>query len=211
MKLTKYQHACFVVEKEGTTIVVDLGNFSRDFIPPRHVDAIVITHEHEDHLDEKRVMSLLKSHPNAQIIGHETITGRFTDNQTIAVKVGEVYQVGSMSLQFFGGEHALIAEGMPSLANLGVLIDNHLYYPGDSFAAPESIQVTELALPVSAPWLKISEATNFLARIRPQFAFPTHDAILSDDGKRVVDRLIGIVAASQSTTYKRLDSSSIEL
>lgn len=211
MKLTKYQHACLVVEKEHTIIVVDPGSFSRDFIAPHRVDAIVITHEHPDHFDEARVKDLLEAHPKALIIGHETITGRFTEYQTIAAKIGETYTVGAMSLQFFGGQHALVAETMPALPNLGVLFDNRLYYPGDSFAVPEGVQVIELALPISAPWLKISEATNFLARIKPRFAFPTHDALLSDDGKQVIDRLVGIVASSLGTEYRRLDNSSIEL
>ncbi len=92
-----------------------------------------------------------------------------------------------------------------------MLIDEHLYYPGDSFAIPEGVQIKELALPASAPWLKISEAMNFLAQIKPEFTFPTHDAILSDDGKQLVDRLLGSVASGQNTQYKRLDGQTIEL
>jgi len=52
---------------------------------------------------------------------------------------------------------------------------------------------------------------DFLAQVKPAFAFPTHDAILSNEGKELVDRVLGAVASGQNTTYKRLDGSSIEL
>lgn len=211
MKLTKYQHACFVVEKDGSTLVVDPGNFSHDFIVPSHVDAIVITHEHPDHLDEARIKEILAANPKATLIAHESIAGRYTDYSAIGAKVNELYTIGNFSLHFFGGTHASIADSVPVPANFGVLIENRLYYPGDSFVVPEGVQVKELALPASAPWLKISESMNFLAQIKPEFTFPTHDAILSDDGKQLVDRLLGSVASGQNTHYKRLDGQTIEL
>ena len=52
---------------------------------------------------------------------------------------------------------------------------------------------------------------EFLARVKPDFAFPTHDAILSADGKELVDRMLGAVANGQNTRYKRLDGSTVEL
>lgn len=211
MKLTKYQHACFTVEKEGSVIVVDPGAFSHDFIVPSHVDAIVITHEHPDHLDEAKVNAILSANPTATVIAHETIAGRFTNHTTIGAKLSEVYTLGAFSLRFFGGDHATIASTVPVPPNLGVLIDERLYYPGDSFAIPSDVQVKELALPASAPWLKISEPMDFLLRISPTFVFPTHDAILSRDGKELVDRMLGSVASGQGSTYKRLDGQSVEL
>lgn len=211
MKLTKYQHACVVIEKDDATLVVDPGSFTRDFIMPKRVDAIVITHEHADHLDEKLVLTILEAHPKATIIADESISGRFTNFTTIAAKPGESCTVGPFTLRFFGGQHASIADSIPVPTNIGVLIDDHFYYPGDSFVIPEGVQVKELALPASAPWLKISEAMNFLASVRPAFAFPTHDAILSADGKQLVDRLLGAVASGQGTQYKRLDGQTIEL
>jgi len=211
MKLTKYQHACFVVEKEGTTAVIDLGTYSHDFIAPHHIDVFVITHEHPDHFDEIRLRTLLAAHPQATVIAHESISGRFTDYTTIAARVGELYTVGALRFRFFGGAHAPISPAIATPPNLSVLIDERLYYPGDSFTLPETTAIQELALPVSAPWLKISETIDFFMRSKPIFAFPTHDAILSREGKELVDRLLGTVAAGQQTTYKRLDSSSIEL
>ncbi len=211
MKITKYQHACIVIEKDGTTVVIDPGAFSHDFIMPKQVDAIIITHEHPDHFDEALVRHIFQTNPKATLFAHESISGRFTEYSTVAAKVGEPYTVGTLSLRFFGGQHASIADTVPVPPNLGVLIDEHFYYPGDSFAIPEGVQVKELALPAAAPWLKISEAMEFLAAIKPQLAFPTHDGILSADGKSIVDRMLGATASGQGTLYKRLDESSINI
>lgn len=211
MKLTKYQHACFVVEKEGATIVVDPGVYSHDFIVPRNISAIVITHEHPDHFDEKRIQDILTANPTATLFAHESITGRFTSHVTIAAKLNELYTVGPLTLQFFGGTHAPITPSITTPPNLGVLIDDRLYYPGDSFVLPEGKHIKELALPASAPWLKMSEAIEFLTQAKPSFAFPTHDAILSLEGKELVDRMLGAVASGQGTIYKRLDNATVQV
>lgn len=211
MKLTKFEHACVVLQKDGATLVIDPGNFSHDFIVPKHVDGIIITHEHPDHLDPKLVEKILKAHPKATIIGHESITTRFADNSTLAVTPGESYPLGPFQLQFFGGTHATITESTPVPPNLGVLVDNSFYYPGDSFSVPEGIKVDTLALPVSAPWLKFDMCVDFLAAVNPRLAFPTHDQILSPDGHALVDRMVGAFANSKGIAYKRLDGVSLDL
>lgn len=212
MKVTKYQHACLVIEKDGASLVIDPGAFSHDFILPKHVAGIVITHEHPDHFDAKLVQHILDANPKAAVIAHSSISGQFTNNTAIAAEPGENYQVGPFSLRFFGGEHATIASTIPTPPNLGVLVDTRLYYPGDSFVAPKDVQVEALALPISAPWLKISESIDFLSQVKPRFAFPTHDAILSEDGKVLIDRMVGAAAAAgQHTLYKRLDGQAVEL
>ncbi len=215
MKLTKFQHACFTVENNGSVLVVDPGNFSHDFIIPHKVDAIIITHEHPDHLDPKVVDTLLLSHPKAVVIGHESITAKYSNSPTLAVKAGEVHTVANSTLQFFGGSHAPIAEGVTTPPNLGVLINDSLYYPGDSFALPvfENAlkKIRTLALPISAPWLTFAQTREFLRAIHPDLAFPTHDGILSEDGKQLAATMVGGFAESQGIVYKRLDNQTVEL
>lgn len=210
MKLTKFQHACVVVEDNSTTALIDLGTFTHDFIAPKHLDIIIVTHDHPDHFDEPRIRALLEAHPQATLVAHESISGKFTDYNTIAAVPGEPITVAGMTLQYFGGEHASIAPSIPTPPNLGVLINNRFYYPGDSFALP-TIPIEVLALPVSAPWLRLNDTFSFLTAVKPTVAFPTHDAILSNEGKALVDRMIGPVAASCGTTYKRLDEKSITI
>ncbi len=204
MRLTKYEHACFTLEKDGQVLVVDPGNFSSDFITPGGVTVVVITHAHADHFDHDQLAAIVDKNPDAVIVAHQTVTDQIEVFQTKAAAAGETVTVGEFSLEFFGGQHALIHSSIPRATNLGVMINGLVYYPGDSFTLPGK-PVDTLALPAEAPWMKIGEAMDFLTAITPRLAFPTHDAILSDRGKSLADRILGVSATSVGATYQRLD------
>lgn len=204
MKLTKYQHACFTLEKNGEVLAVDPGVFTNDFTPPEHVTAVVITHEHPDHFNREQLETIVAKSPHVTIVGHDSIMQQINDLQTISVNAGDTITIGDFELEFFGGKHAVIHESLPPVSNLAVMIDDTLYYPGDSFTEPKK-PVAALALPVAAPWMKISEAIDFLAAVQPKLAFPTHDAILSNSGKSAVDGNIAKTKAAD-IDYRRLDA-----
>lgn len=196
-------HACFVVEKGGQRIVVDPGVWSTDFVVPENVAAVVVTHEHPDHLDPEKLKAILAASPAAVIYAHKAVVAKIEGLKAQAVASGETVPVGEFILRFTGGEHAVIHTSYPVVANLGVIIDDALYYPGDSFVPPSAV-VHTLALPVSAPWMKISESMDFLAAVKPMRVFPTHDAILSGTGQQLVDRMLTTVAESINAKYDRL-------
>lgn len=205
MKLTKYDHACFTVEKDHQMLVVDPGNFSTDYLPSNNVVGIVITHEHADHYDHEQVAAIIDKNPEAVIIGHEDVVSKVEAFKTQAVAAGDKLKLGLFDLEFFGGTHAVIHRSIPVIANLGIMINDLLYYPGDSFTLPGRA-VDTLAIPAGAPWLKIGDAMDFLELVKPRFAFPTHDAVLSDIGKGLADKLLTAAAERNGTDYKRLDS-----
>ena len=205
MKLVKYEHACFTVEKDGQLLVVDPGNFSSDFIAPAGVVAVVITHEHPDHFDHDQLAAIIDKNPEAVIVAHPSITSQIEVFQTRSAMAGDKLNVGPFDLEFFGGQHAVIHQNYPTIANLGVMINDLLYYPGDSFELPGDASVDTLALPATAPWMKMSEAMDYLIAVHPRLAFPTHDAILSDEGRAIADRLLGMTAQKNNIEYRRLD------
>jgi L-ascorbate metabolism protein UlaG (beta-lactamase superfamily) len=209
MKLTKYDHACFTVEKDDQTLVVDPGNFSTDYLPSNDIVGIIITHEHADHYDPEQIAAIIDKNPEATVIGHSDVVSKVEVFKAQAVEAGDKLAIGPFDLEFFGGTHAVIHRSMPVVANLGVTINDLLYYPGDSFTLPGR-PVDTLAIPAGAPWLKIGDAMDFLELVKPRFAFPTHDAVLSDVGKGLADRLLFGIAERHGIEYKRLDSS-IEL
>lgn len=203
MKLTKYEHACFTVEKDGQLLVVDPGGLSPDFIAPEGVAVVVVTHEHFDHLDHDQLAAIVDKNPGVVILGHEAAISKLEALPSRAVAPGDKVEAGAFTLQFFGGKHATIHESIPPVANLAVLVNELLYYPGDSFTLPGR-DVDTLALPAGAPWMKIGEAMDFLSVIKPRFAFPTHDALLSDVGKEVADSHLGMMAKKTGTDYRRI-------
>lgn len=203
MNITKYMHSCFVVEKGGQRIVVDPGVWSEDFVAPENVVAIVITHEHADHLDAEKLNAIVAVSPDAVVFAHADVLTKIEGLKTQAVAAGDPVPVGEFTLRFTGGEHATIHPSRPRFANLGVIIDDALYYPGDSFDLPGAV-VHTLAIPASAPWMKVSEAMDFLTAVKPVRVFPTHDAILSETGKQLMDSMLSATAESINARYERL-------
>lgn len=205
MKLTKYQHACFTVQKDTQLLVVDPGGLSVDFIAPPNVVGVVITHEHGDHFDLEQLISIMDKNPDAVIIGPQTVTEQIESFATKTVEPGDKLTIGIFSLEFFGGEHAEIHRTIPVIPNVGVLINDLIYYGGDSYTLPKR-PIDTLAVPAGAPWLKIGEAMDYMSAIKPRFAFPTHDAVLSDTGKAFADRLLAGFAERYGIDYKRLEA-----
>lgn len=203
LHLTKYEHACFTVEKDDQVLVVDPGAYTTDFIAPDHVAGIVITHEHPDHYDTELVAAIIDKNPDAVIVAHSSLTATIEAFQTLAVEAGDTLSLGPFELEFFGGTHATISPSLPVPANLGVMVNDLLYYPGDSFTVPEDRYIDTLALPVAAPWLKLSETIEFLHAVHPHTVFPTHDAILSSAGQALADRLLQAEAEKDDTSYVR--------
>lgn len=203
MKLTKYEHACFTVEKDGKLLVVDPGNMTDDLGSPENVVAIVVTHEHGDHFDPAALSALVAHNPEAVIYGPHEVVGQISDTVPAhAVKPGEVVNQGPFTLEFSGGEHQKPFRDSPTIANVAVLINNNVYHASDSFVNPGK-QVNTLLLPVSGSWMSSQMARDFLFDIKPQLVIPSHDAILSDKGRRQVDKYWPLHCERVGAKYRR--------
>ena len=206
MRLTKFKHSCFMIESGEQTLVFDPGNWSTDFTVPNNVAVVMLTHEHADHFDKNLLQSIIDKNPSTIIVAPHEMVEKLAGFSCQGVAPGDSTKIGSFTLKFFGGEHAPIHPEIASVVNVGVLVNDSLYYPGDSFALPYT-PVKTLALPVTAPWLKVSEPIDFMVEIAPELAFPVHDHIASSDGKALVDRIIGNFASKHDIHYQRLTSS----
>ncbi|WP_396668183.1 MBL fold metallo-hydrolase [Microbacterium sp. R86528] len=185
MRVTKHEHATLTLEAGGKTLVVDPGSFTSPLLDLDHVIGIIITHEHPDHWTPEHLSRILTAFPHIPIFGPEGVTRAASDFSITTVHPGDVIEVGPFSLEFFGGRHAVIHESIPVIDNVGVLVNDEFYYPGDSYAVPVDKKVQLLAAPVGAPWLKIGEAMDFVLAVAPRRAFATHDWTLSVIGKQM--------------------------
>ncbi|MGZ0710601.1 MBL fold metallo-hydrolase (plasmid) [Coraliomargarita sp. W4R53] len=185
MRVTKFEHATLSLESGGKTLVIDPGGFTQPLLDLTHVIGIVITHEHPDHWTPEHLRRIREAFPEVVIYGTEGVARLATDFEITIVRPGDTVPLGPFTLEFFGGRHAVIHESIPVIDNVGVLVNDEFYYPGDSYAVPEGREVRLLAAPVGAPWLKISEAMDFVLAVAPQRAFATHDMTLSVIGKNM--------------------------
>lgn len=181
MRVIKHEHATLRVEKDGSTLVVDPGSFTSALPAIDDLAGIVVTHEHPDHWVPEQIRALRERHPRAPLFTTQAVADALDVGATV-VAPGEVVAAGAFRLEFFGGRHNEIHSSIPIVDNVGVLVDDALYYPGDSYAVPEGREVAVLAAPASAPWLKIGEAMDFVLAVQPRQAFGTHDSLLTAAG-----------------------------
>lgn len=204
MNITKYQHACFTVEINNKLVVVDPGKWSEDYTPSQGISAVVVTHEHSDHCHRETLEAIVDQNPEVKIYAHESVCRKLIGLPTVMVESGQAVQVDDFVMRFTGGEHASIDRSVGPIANLGIMINETLYYPGDSFALPDG-PVETLAVPVSGPWMKLSEALDFIREVQPRTVFPTHDKLLSNIGKKLVDDWCITVCDEFHASFTRLD------
>ena len=183
MRVTKYEHATLTVTDTGKTLVIDPGSFTAPLLDLPAVVAVVVTHEHPDHWTPDHLDRIRKAAPGVPIYGPEGVVRAAAGYDVIAVKPGDTVDAEPFRLRFFGGRHAVIHETIPVVDNVGVLVNDAFYYPGDSYAVPDGADVKLLAAPVGAPWLKIGEAMDFVLAVAPRQAFGTHDMTLSVVGR----------------------------
>ncbi|RKR73635.1 MBL fold metallo-hydrolase [Frondihabitans australicus] len=197
MQVTKYEHAALVLDEGGRRLVIDPGGFTRSLGDVSAVDGIVITHEHPDHWTPAQLAALVAANPSARVFGPAGVAAAVAAADLgIDVDVvadGDTRAVGPFSLRFAGTHHALIHSSIPIIDNTGVLVNGTLFHPGDSYTLPPVGGVV-LAAPVGAPWLKISEAMDYVAAASPSKLFPIHEWTLSPTGLGMhLDRLRSMV------------------
>ena len=193
MKLTKHEHACVVLEKDGASIVIDPGSFSSGAAEIiAGADAILITHEHLDHVNEAAVSEALAARPDLRVYAPAALGGMLAahQDQFTAVAAGDSLTVGSFAVTVHGSKHAVIHPDIPVIPNVGYLIDGSLYHPGDAYFVPE-VPVSVLLLPTSGPWMKLGEAADYVRAVRPQQIVQIHEMLLSDVGLGLAGNILG--------------------
>ncbi|MET3809000.1 MBL fold metallo-hydrolase [Arthrobacter sp. UYEF3] len=212
MKLTKFTHACVRLEKEGRVLVLDPGIFSETEQALAGASAVLITHEHADHIDVDAVSGALLANQDLQLFAPDGVAAQLRGKAPGAaerihtVAAGETFEAAGFVIRSFGGQHALIHPQIPVVANVGYLVDSNVYHPGDSFAIPDGIEVQTLLVPIHAPWNKVGEVVDFVIGVRAPRAFPIHDALLNETGRGLVEGHVTWIGAKYGTEYRHLAS-----
>jgi L-ascorbate metabolism protein UlaG (beta-lactamase superfamily) len=108
MRLTKLEHACVRLEKNGTSVIVDPGNWTAP-----------------DALDGAAAVLAVQQFAD------------FGD-RVHRVRAGDAVDVAGFSVHVYGREHALIHRDIPVIPNTGFLFDGTVFHPGDSYTVPEA-------------------------------------------------------------------------
>src|SRR5579859_3443068 len=169
MRLTKLGHSCVRLEKDGATVVIDPGTFSDVAVALDGAAAVLVTHEHPDHLDADAIRAALSRDPGLTLWANQSIGAQFAEfgDRVHEVRHGDALEVAGFDVHVYGVDHALIHTDIPLVVNTGFLVDGDLFHPGDSFTIPED-PVNTLLVPVTAPWLKWAEFVEYFRAVSPR-------------------------------------------
>jgi L-ascorbate metabolism protein UlaG (beta-lactamase superfamily) len=186
MELTHFGHSCllaeFGVDSGVARLLFDPGTFSHGFEGVTGLSAILITHQHPDHADPQRLPALVEANPQAALYA-DPQTADLLGGNWQPVEVGDELSVDGLTIRGVGGRHAVIHPEIPVIDNISYLVGDgehpaRLMHPGDALFVPgEPVEV--LATPAAAPWLKISEAVDYLRAVAPRHAVPIHQGIIA--------------------------------
>ena len=204
MRLTKMGHACVRLEKDGRILVIDPGTLTE----PEAIDgaeAVLITHEHFDHVELNRVKIAAERTPQLEIWTTSAVAEQLEGiaANVHAVGRGDSFDAAGFDVSVFGELHAVVNPAWPRVANVGFLIDERTFHPGDAYTVPEA-SVETLLLPTNAPWLKASELIDYVVELSPRRAYSVHDGFLNEAGLDLVDGLLGSLAEEQGADIRRL-------
>ena len=185
--LTHHGHACVELSDGSTSVLFDPGNFS-DFAGVKGVDAIVVTHQHPDHLDMDQLDALRESNADAGWFAEPQTAAKLRDAgvEVTVTRAGQTYRVGDFTLEGVGSLHAEIHPYIDRITNVGMVVRHPnagpIFHPGDSLEGrPEDVDV--LCVPVTAPWQAVKETIEFVRAIKPKRLIPIHDKTASEAGR----------------------------
>ncbi|MFF4344047.1 MBL fold metallo-hydrolase [Kitasatospora sp. NPDC001540] len=209
MRLTKYAHACVRIDSTDgdRSLLIDPGCWTE---PEAFegVRAVLYTHGHADHVDEGLLAAARAADPRLEVYTHPELAAELaahpdlTGTAPVAVRTGEAFTAGGFAVRAVGGRHAETVDGYPDCANLGYLVEG-VYHPGDSLHVPTGPgeEVRALLLPAGGPWQSLRQAIEMVRAVRPERAFPIHDAHLSEIGTENFD---GWIERATDTRYARI-------
>jgi L-ascorbate metabolism protein UlaG (beta-lactamase superfamily) len=205
MRITKHGHACVRVQGEGGVVVIDPGVFT-DRGALDGADAVLITHEHTDHVhpDHLRASDV----PVWTIAAVERLLREQAPDvaeRVTVVRPGDRLEVAGTTVEVVGDKHAVIHPDYDRFDNSGYVLESggaSVYHPGDALTPPGRA-VDVLLAPISAPWLKVSEAIDFVREVGAPRSLGIHDRVYSDVGLDMVSTHMGNLLPSSQAFERR--------
>ena len=193
--------SCLLVTTgDGTTLfdpgMYAFGNDVVDLESIGEVQRVLITHQHDDHMNADFVRWLIDRGTDVRVFANQAVADLLAEHD-IEVSTGTPEGTSSEDVI-----HEMIPTGAQP-PNRSWTIDGLLTHPGDSYQPTASAPV--LALPLLTPWGSMTKSVEFARRLGPAQVVPIHDFYLSDGGRQWVTGLATRVLAGDGIEVVPLD------
>jgi L-ascorbate metabolism protein UlaG (beta-lactamase superfamily) len=209
MKITKYNHACILIEENGKKLLFDPGvfTFSENFQSKNigAVDAIVLTHAHQDHTAPDNLKAFLSLGPATVIGGPEIVSELTKEGVTVqTIAPGSEQEIAGFTIESFPVTHGPMP--VPPAENFAYFINSRLLHPGDSFVTHGLPQPEILALPTQGPWTRLVDVVEFAKTLKPRVALAIHNAAYTPDFGQMMDGYLEQIFRGAGIEFKSLKS-----
>jgi L-ascorbate metabolism protein UlaG (beta-lactamase superfamily) len=210
MKLTKLVHSCLLIEDDDRRVLCDPGNYSWDsgLVADEHcsnLDAVVVTHEHSDHLDEQFARKINKLSPDAEWYGPSGIAKALEQWGIACQQTSE-----NDDIKFVESEHAQLApwfDQQPSHSSYLVL--NKVLVGGDCHTLKDGLNAEYFAAAVNGgPWGAVIGFTEMVKNMnnRPKTVIPLHDWHWNDEARAGIYQRLPVVLETCDVSFLALES-----
>jgi L-ascorbate metabolism protein UlaG (beta-lactamase superfamily) len=210
MKITKLVHSCVLLEQNGRAILLNPGIYSWksgliDVAKLPKLHAVIVTHQHADHLGEPFVKALVTAQPEAQWVAPAD-----THDKLRQLGVTKVTDQSIEDVEVKTVDHAKVVPFGVPVQNLIVHCFDKVTDPGDTHDFNETKDV--LLLPVQAPWGTTIRAFELGLELKPKYLLPFHDWMWKDEWRDTIyDGLERTFAETETKFLRPVDGQPIEI
>ena len=176
MKITKYPQSNFLIEENGGKILIDPGNFTFEKYQPDsfgQIDAILITHQHADHLDKQAVKALSVS--GVPIYGNSDVASVLS-SESVKVNVVEPhkeFRLANFTVKPIDLPHCKMLDGSPGPPNTSFVVNSIFFHPGDGIEIA-GLAVENAAIPITGPTINYDRAWKLAQSLKATRIIPMH-------------------------------------
>lgn len=154
--------------------MIDIGNFATakyklsDF---GQIDALLITHQHADHIDPELVDELATA--AIPIITNSDVAQKFPQLDAKVVTDGETFHAAGMNITARELPHCLMPDGSAGPPNTGYVVEDTFFHPGDGMKI-DNLQVDNLAAPIAGPSVSLKDGVDLARSVQAKRVIPMH-------------------------------------